>query len=176
MGKAHLNPKCLLSSFAYLYYKSCLQSRTTYSHISSCKLSFLHFSLCELCSMVKQWSLLGLGGRWQVDYGVETSRVSIFLPSALDFTSSRSLWDILVLPPCAGLWWAQCSTCCVRSWKLRHQSTGVGDVACCPLGWRGSAWAVSLLWRSWDIFFCPWRKHPCEIWRITWNVTILCYL
>lgn len=119
MQKAHLNPKCLLSSFAY--YESCLQSRTTYSHISFCKLSSLRFSLCELCAMVEQWRVLGLGGRWQADYGVETSCVSMFLPSALASISARLPCDILVLPPCAGLWWAQGSTWCVRreSWDTK---------------------------------------------------------
>lgn len=127
-----------------MYYKSSLQSRATYSRISSCKLSFLHFSLRELRAMVKQWRLLGFRGRWQADYGVETSCVSIILPSALHFIASRLLCDISVLPPWAGLWSAPCSTCCGRSWKLGHQSTGAGGVASCPLGWSVPAWALSL--------------------------------
>lgn len=44
---------------------------------------FSAFSLCELCTMVKQWRVLGFRGRWQADYGVEASCVSMFFPSRL---------------------------------------------------------------------------------------------
>ena len=110
--------------------------------------------------MVKQWSLLGFRGRRQVDHGVETSCVSMFLPSRfyILFQVGYSVMSLSVSSLCQPF---VSSLLCLVHKELEpvtphHWYWRFGLF--CLLGCSVCLPGQSCSSRSWGIFFCPWRK------------------
>lgn len=94
--------------------------------------------------MVKQWSLLGFRRRRQTDHGVETSRVSMFLPSqfCVLFQVSDNIKSISVSSLCKHLESSLLPVVCV---ELQAVISITGSPLSHLWGWSCCTWAVVLL-------------------------------